>query len=730
MKLKKIFGKDKDHIVDYVEGAFEFKELFYVLIVSGFSDESGSFVYRALYLKNQFEKLGFTVNIKYLNELESNEDVSIYNLVILHRVAIDLNVESLIKRLDIKVPIIFDTDDLIFNEKHLKYQKHLKKVSNLEYFYNYELTERYRYIIDNSRYILVSTEDLQKEVLKMFPHKKVFVNRNTMGDDILHYSKLAYEEIHLFRKRTAKMIIGYASGSKTHDNDFAIVEDVILQILEKYPNVFLAIIGDLKVSSKISKYKDRVIFIPKLPWRSLPYWISRFDINIAPLESNIFTKSKSELKYFEAGIVHVPTIASDLPSFKYAIENGKNGFLAKNKKEWKQYLELLIKDSRLRQKIGDSAYKDVMQRYITSKNAINLSSILSDIKISENKDDHKLTINWIMQSPLIGVGGYSTIFRLINLLTNFNHNIYIERIEHLENKSKDYVSSYIHKGWGNINAQIYFEEEGYKNSDICIATAWNTSYKVRGIKNTKRKIYFIQDLEYLFYKEDKSEYRLAKESYTLNMYNITLGNFIEHNLKNLFPKYLFTCIPFGIDNKTYIISENTQKKYDIIFYARPNTPRRKTELGIESLNLAYKADPKLRIALFGSINLKNLDNIKFKFIDLGILSPQNLNKEFNKSKLGMVFSDTNISLVPFEMILAGLPVIQNDNESTREFFKHNKNSYLVKEDAHTISNSILSLLQDDKLRNNIKDTAYKQFKNLSWENSAKKLEDLLTKDFI
>ena len=703
--------------------------IFYVLIISGFSDESGSFVYRALYLKNQFEKLGYTVNLKYFNEIDKNENLDQYNLIVLQRVAIDINIESIINTVKGKTPIIFDTDDLIFNDNHVKYQRHLKNLSSVDYFYNKELTGRYRYVMEKSDYILVSTNDLKNEVLKIFPKKTVFVNRNAMGDDILHYSALAYQEISLFKNKSNHIIIGYASGSKTHDSDFLIIEDAIAYMLEKYTKVQLAIIGDLNIPERILKYKDRIISVPKLPWRMLPYWLSRFDINIAPLESNVFTKSKSELKYFEAGIVHVPTIASALPSFEYAIKNQDNGFLVHNKKDWIKYLELLVKDKKLMKKVGDNAYNDVMERYITSKRALNLSNILVDIKESGKRNTDKLTINWVMQSPLVGIGGYTTIFRFINLFTNFNHNIYIDRVEHLKNKGKDYVSEYISNGWGKINAEIHFVEDGYKDSDILVATAWSTSYRVSGITNTKRKIYFIQDLEYLFYKENKEEYRLAKESYTLNMYNICLGTYLENNLKNLFPKYLFESIPFGIDNKIYKPSKNIKKEYDIIFYARPETPRRKLDLGIEALSLAYQDNSDLKIALFGSSNLNNT-KIKFPFTDLGILSPKDLNKEFNKSKIGMVFSDTNISLVPFEMILSGLPVIQNDNLSTREFFKHNENSYLLKEDALYIAESIISSLKNETLLDNMSKTAYQDFKNISWENSAKKLESLLSGDFI
>lgn len=57
-------------------------------------------------------------------------------------------------------------------------------------------------------------------------------------------------------------------------------------------------------------------------------------LNIAPLEINRFCEAKSELKYFEAALVRVPTVASPTQPFKNAIQHGVNGFLAGDSADW------------------------------------------------------------------------------------------------------------------------------------------------------------------------------------------------------------------------------------------------------------------------------------------------------------------------------------------------------------------------------------------------------------
>ncbi len=79
--------------------------------------------------------------------------------------------------------------------------------------------------------------------------------------------------------------------------------------------------------------------------------------------NNSFSQSKSEIKFIEAALVKVPTIASPTQAFCSAIETGKNGFLAQSETEWEYILDTLIENPGLREEIGDNAFNDVMQKY-------------------------------------------------------------------------------------------------------------------------------------------------------------------------------------------------------------------------------------------------------------------------------------------------------------------------------------------------------------------------------
>src|SRR5262249_46403433 len=95
-----------------------------------------------------------------------------------------------------------------------------------------------------------------------------------------------------------------------------------------------------------------------------PAEIARTAINLAPLEvGNAFCEAKSELKYFEAASVRVPTIASPTEPFAAAITHGVNGFLANRTEEWYHCLTRLVTDGQHRVEMGNNALSHVLATY-------------------------------------------------------------------------------------------------------------------------------------------------------------------------------------------------------------------------------------------------------------------------------------------------------------------------------------------------------------------------------
>ena len=103
-------------------------------------------------------------------------------------------------------------------------------------------------------------------------------------------------------------------------------------------------------------------------WKELPKLISQMDINLAPLVDNVFNQAKSEIKWLEAALVKVPTLASHLGSFEEMIEDERTGLLAQPE-EWYQKLEMLIENAEQRKVIAENAYRFVLEHCTVEKHA-------------------------------------------------------------------------------------------------------------------------------------------------------------------------------------------------------------------------------------------------------------------------------------------------------------------------------------------------------------------------
>ena len=85
------------------------------------------------------------------------------------------------------------------------------------------------------------------------------------------------------------------------------VAPVLVRLLREFSHLTLTVTGvDLQPFPEFAEFAGRVEKSP-LGWQRLPAEIARVDINIIPLVINIFTEAKSDLKYFEAALVEVPS---------------------------------------------------------------------------------------------------------------------------------------------------------------------------------------------------------------------------------------------------------------------------------------------------------------------------------------------------------------------------------------------------------------------------------------
>ena len=184
--------------------------------------------------------------------------------------------------------------------------------------------------------------------------------------------------------------IGYAGGSRTHQRDFTRASAAIARVLRAHPQTRLTLFRDPSSGEGlvlIHEFPDFEDLADRIEWRDmvalaeLPGEIARFAINIAPLEvGNPFCEAKSELKFFEAALAGVPTVASPTGPFRRAIKHGTNGLLADSEDEWFAALVRLVEDPAERARLAQSAYHTSLARFGPEARADAFALMLAQIE--------------------------------------------------------------------------------------------------------------------------------------------------------------------------------------------------------------------------------------------------------------------------------------------------------------------------------------------------------------
>jgi len=345
-----------------------------ILFVSGVKGDTRR--YRSFHPYEQMRLLRIPCELAHMIDADLGKKIQGITVAIIHRVTWDQRVERLFKKLRSQgALVLFDTDDLIFDTEAVNWIDSPDFQDPIRFAIYKEDLKRNLHTMESCDAVITSCGYLAGQVRML--GKPAWVHRNAFSLEMLAVAEEAYRARQPFPE---KLVIGYASGTPTHNRDFALITPVLLDLMKKYPQIELQVIGPVQLNPDWEPVKNRIRQLRLVPWRSLPGLLAQFDINLAPLvTSNPFSQSKSEIKYMEAALLRVPTIASPTDSFSFAIESGKNGYLADDEASWKANLEQLVLESDLRRRMGECAYQSVIESYHPSVRAKDLVAALNEI---------------------------------------------------------------------------------------------------------------------------------------------------------------------------------------------------------------------------------------------------------------------------------------------------------------------------------------------------------------
>ena len=249
---------------------------------------------------------------------------------------------SILLKLDI--PIIYDIDDLLLDIQP----------SHTRFFYYKKISPYIKWIIKEVDLITVSTISLKNE-LTPYTNRPILVNKNLVNYNLFFNTA---------RPRGDKFNI-LISGTSTHQDDWTIIREPILEILKLYKDqVNIVFFGDTIKDFIRHQSVSAIKFEPN--YNVYAAHLQNLNINAAltPLKNNKFNQCKSNIKWLEYSAAGIPGIYSDIVPYSTCIIDRKNGLLAQNDPEsWFFAIESLLNDQEKAIEIIKNAQKEVFEKY-------------------------------------------------------------------------------------------------------------------------------------------------------------------------------------------------------------------------------------------------------------------------------------------------------------------------------------------------------------------------------
>lgn len=610
---------------------------------------------------------------------------------------------------ELSIPTVYDIDDLVFDPAlagQIDAYRKMKPDQQRSYLAGMHSIER---ALRGSDYVTVSTPFLA-EYVSTFAGKPVWIIPFGVNDRQIQTAATLPGYV------DGPRFITYLSGTNTHERDFREAADALRRVLSEYSDVYLKLVGHLDIDTHLPGLQDKVIQIPFMDWKSLVFEAASAYVNIAPFEpESPFCQSKSDLKYVEPALSFVPTIASPISSFQASIAHGVNGMIASTADEWYCAFKTLLDDPELRQCMGQAAHKDVLQNRVPESLGRVLVKSYSEVieahRISGqraapisivNRSSVRgggLRISWVIPQPFEASGGHRNIFRAIRFLSEFGHSCSLHVLPDNHRFSNgDEIRDFIKKEFFDIKAEnVYHGVDQISDCDVLVCTYWTTAYVIQeNAEKAPLKVYFLQDYEPMFFPMG-TDYVRACETYRFGFYPITSGPWPLRMLEKEWGVTRGTFFRFPIDRSIYHAGDAAKKlgaAPRIVYFARPDMPRRCYPLGVSALEIVKRERPDVEVAFYGDRGEK-FQHIPFEFTNIGMTPDiSDLGDLYRSADVGLCFSTTNPSLVPFEMMACGLPVVDLDVNGNEVSYGGRDNCMLAKANPRDIADKIFEVLDN------------------------------------
>lgn len=353
-----------------------------------------------------------------------------------------------------------------------------------------------------------------------------------------------------------------------------------------------------------------------------------------------------------------------------------------------------------------------------------LFELYNDQKVEQAASANPInSIVFILPDMATFSGGLTSVLRLATYLSGFGYDIYYYTLNPTEDS--------VFKHNATINLKDYKgrliqdQELQQRTFDVAVATLWTSVYFVAKNRHLfSYKAYFIQDFEPYFYPQGDF-YQLSLQTYHMGFIMISLGSWNKRMIESNDSKLIVHSVDFPFEQSEYQLHSSgrvpvqekiARKQLTFAVYVK-NDPKRAPALVILQLGFMKQQLESqgytIEIIYYGT---DASYEIPYGF-NAGKLSLEELKSLYLKADFGVVASFTNISLVNYEMIAMGLPVMDYQSGSAPDFFTDDTMLFLSHE-TDGMYKTVQSLIADPHCLDAMVLNAQKHIKDKTWESTA------------
>ncbi len=267
-------------------------------------------------------------------------------------------------------------------------------------------------------------------------------------------------------------------------------------------------------------------------------------------------------------------------------------------------------------------------------------------------------------------------------------------------------------------------------ADACVATFWTTAYAVLKFNRTRRKFYFIQDWETLFYPAGATAAQVD-ETYRFGFYGIVNSKTVKELYERDYggtAEYFDPCVDSSLFRPA--IERQSGDRMRLFFYGRPEHPRNAFELGIESLRkVKQRLGDRVEIVAAGASWHPRDFRAADVLDNLGLLRYEETADLYRSCDLGLLLMFTrHPSYIPLQLMASGCIVVSNWNPATSWLMQDGVNCFLAKPSpsclAEVMERAITNVAERRTIRANALKIVHDRYSN--WDQQIDKIFEFMS----